>query len=147
VLSPSFLFFPSLPFPSSIFPCFSFFVFIFCSFSSPSFSLFFRSIPLLSLFFFLFLLSISFALFYVFHLKFLFLFFLSIVVLPPFFFLSYVSPFGIYKGKRGGGESRPTLSSYGTGGARATLPLSNHGDKVKWMGRPLCSHLRAARKA
>ena len=107
MLSPSLLFFPSLPFPSSIFPCFSFFVFIFCSFSSPSFSLYFRSIPLLSLFFFLFLLSISFALFYVFHPKFLFLFFLSIVVLPPFFFLSCVSPFGIYKGKRGGGGEPP----------------------------------------
>jgi len=32
-------------------------------------------------------------------------------------------------------------------GARATLPLSGHGDGVGWLGRPLCNHPRVACRA
>jgi len=45
------------------------------------------------------------------------------------------------------GESHPTLTSYGAGGARTTLPLSGNRDRVRWLGRPLCSRLRATRRA
>jgi len=32
-------------------------------------------------------------------------------------------------------------------GARATLPLSSHGDGVGWLGRPLCNHPRVTCRA
>jgi len=69
----------------------------------------------------------------------LFVFFLSIrslfSIISPFFFLFLLL------------HSMHCLLSGVFIGAGATLPLSNHRDRVGWLGRPLCRRLRAARGA
>ena len=51
------------------------------------------------------------------------------------FFPSLAPPFSssIYNCR--GRGSHPTLSNHGAGGTRATLPLSSHEDRVRWLGR------------
>ena len=58
-----------------------------------------------------------------------------------FFFCSHHPPFFSPSSPRGEG-----VFIRGRG-ARATLPLSSHGDEVGWLGRPLCNHPRVACRA
>jgi hypothetical protein len=61
-----------------------------------------------------------------------------------FFFFFSLGPPLVFKGTWG--EAHPTQSNRVVGGEGAILPLSNHGDKVRWLGWPLCSCPRDNRR-
>jgi hypothetical protein len=134
-----FLFFPSfsfLYFPMFFLLCFSLLFF----FLSPILSFFLKIKK--NLCFLSFLLSRSFLCF----LPKIYLPFLPLYCRLPSPFIFCVSPPLVFIREKGG-ESHPTLTSYGAGGARTTLPMSSNRDRVRWLGRPLCSRLKATRKA
>jgi len=146
---------------------FSFFPFCFCFCSS--FSIFFMPSSFVFFFLFLSFLCLSsfcftlffFLLFFSLYFPFLFslFFFLSLILslsgCPLFFILSFffLSPpissiffhppsspgKGVFIGA-GGARATLPLSSYDAGGVGASLSLFSHGDRVRWLGRPLCSH-------
>jgi hypothetical protein len=123
--------FSSLCFFSSIYPPFSIFPFSFpsCSFPIP---LFLSSLSPFLFFFFLvcFALFLPSSLFK--SLSSLISHNLSLLCLSFLFPLFFLFSLG----------SRPVeWGIYRTGEAGATLPLSNHGDKVGWLGQPLCNRL------
>jgi len=99
---------------------------------------FFVYFPLFFLSFFVFtyvsLVFLSFLIFFVFF------FSLLIEMLFPFHFFFFFFPGPPLVFIRGrGGEGHPTLSNHVAGVTGATLPLSNHRDRVTWLERPLCS--------
>jgi len=120
------------------FPLFYFFLIYCVSLSFLFLSVFFCLFPFVFPFFFCFHLCFSrFPLFS----NFLRLFFpLLIEMLFPlhFFFFFFPGPPLVFIRGRGG-EGHPTLSNHVAGVTGATLPLSNHRDRVTWLERPLCS--------
>ena len=123
---------------------FSFFLSCYVSLSFLFLFVFFFSVFLCFSFLFFSLLFLFFPFFFFFI--FLAFFFSSYqnVVPPPSLFFTLGPPLVFISGR---GRGSPSLSNCVVGGARATLPLSSHGDKVRWLGQPLRSRPRAARRA
>jgi hypothetical protein len=127
---PPLLCFSSFSFPSFVYLPFVLLCFFFLLFSSLYFPFLF------SLFFFLSLiLSLSGCpLFFI-----LSFFFLSPPISSIFFHPPSSPGKGVFIGA-GGARATLPLSSYDAGGVGASLSLFSHGDRVRWLGRPLCSH-------